>query len=105
MAKAKLTTGGGAGGIEESFVEEGKAVVVTASAFDTTAVEGRDGSGPFVVLENGVILPDGSSAPVGATFNPGHEKCATIALERWMAEGLVCRVEFTKQFKGEVIEK
>lgn len=105
MAKAKNTTGGGAGGIEESFVEEGKAVVVTASSFDTTAVEGRDGSGPFVVLDNGVILPDGSQPPVGATFNPGHEKVATIALERWMAEGLVIRAEFTKQFKGEMATK
>lgn len=102
----KNTTGGGGTGIEESFVEEGKAVVVTASAFDTEAVAGRDGSGPYTVIDNGVILPDGSAAPIGATFCAATEKVNTHVLEQWFALHLVVRSDrITKEYKAETIQK
>jgi hypothetical protein len=108
MAKSKPgSVGGGGGGIEETFVEEGKAVIVTDkfAKFHETEIPGRDGTGPYLVLDNGVVLPDGSLAPVGATFCAGTEKVCALSLEQWQAAKLVRLRDATKEFKGDIVEK
>ena len=91
----------------ESFVEVGKAVVVTDkfAKFYDNPVSGRDGTGPYVVLDNGVILPDGSLAPIGATFCAGTEGVNSLSLETWQKSGLVQLRQPTKEFKEAIVEK
>jgi hypothetical protein len=104
MGKKSQVTGGGGGGIEEAFVEDGKAVVVR-DLFAENPIPGRDGTGPYVVLDNGVILPDGSPAPIGATFDAGAEQVSTLSLEQWQAAGLEQLRVASKEFKGAIVAK
>jgi hypothetical protein len=104
MAKKAGATGGGGGGIEAPYVEVGKAVVVI-DKFAENPVPGRDGTGPYVVLDNGVILADGSPAPIGATFDAGAEQVSTLSLEQWQAAGLVQLRVASKEFKGAIVAK
>ncbi len=99
----------------DSFTEDGKAVIETGEqakrkAFDRTK-PGRDGSGPYTTTADGVILPDGSYVPAGATFDAGVEGMNSAALEGWQRSGLVVFTprapvkEDTKEFKGDLTEK
>lgn len=81
---------------EETVIFEGKAAIVTPA---------RDGSGPFRVLRPGVILPDGTLAQVGDSFDPVADKVAPAQLEYWLLEGMVVEKKTTKEFKGPLIEK
>ena len=98
-----------------AFVEDGKAVIETGEqakrkAFDRTK-PGRDGSGPYTTTADGVVLPDGSYVPAGATFDAGVEGLNSAALEGWQRSGLVVFTprkvakETTKEFKGDLTEK
>ena len=97
----------------EAVVEDGKAAIVVGYVegqdfrpmFDRNPVKGRDGSGPYRVVANGVLLPDGAYAPVGGTFDPVAEKCSPIAVDDWLRRGMIVPNKQTKEFKGELITK
>lgn len=95
-------------------IVDGKAVIVTGeqaalAAFDRTK-PGRAGDGPYLTTADGVILPDGSYVPAGATFDAGAERVSTASLEAWQISGLVVAnpnwpVVVNKPFAGDIVEK
>lgn len=85
----------------------GKAVIDGGPRkFDLAGIPGRDGTGSYSVLLGGVMLPDGSFAEPGDTFDPVAENVAPAMMQVWLANGMVSmRDKVTKEFTDTIITK